>query len=48
MFRDKVSLAGLGEVSLLAAAGTAEPTSDAWEASNYSMGSNGKDLGNIK
>lgn len=46
--RDNVSLTGLVEVSLLASAGTVVTSSHSQEASSYNMGSDGRDLGNIK
>lgn len=46
--RDNVSLTGLVQVSLQASAGTVVTSSHSQEASSYNMGSDSRDLGNIK
>lgn len=46
--RDNVSVTGLVQVSLLASAGTVMTSSRAQEASSYNLGSDSRDLGNIK
>lgn len=48
VFRNKVSLTGMVEVNSLTSAGMVLTSSDSWEASSYIMGSDFRDLGNIK
>lgn len=48
VFRNKVSLTGMVEVNSLTSAGMVLTSNDSWEASSYIMGSDFRDLGNIK